>query len=579
VTFPTIPTVAAGRVLTTNQADTSGTRTFPSLTGLTKNSGDLLIAIIVGYQGAQADADFGSWGGGFTEFTDQSSTTNMAWGAAYKWSTGSETGTFTVTQSATVVGHASMILLSIPGAHASTPPEAGQRAVGTTSAANPVSFNPSGWDAEDTLWISLVGSGLTGAGGSWTATGTTAPTSYTDRVDTNTTDSSTVGQTEAAVAFRQLNAASEDVDTAGVDTSSARNAALVIAVRPAAGATEIDPPPATAAGTAGVATVTAAANIAIAAVAAVAIGLVVPAAVDASIQNYPPPAPAVGVATEQITTVDVTVGPSEAVGIGIALPADVSTGVPPVEVDPPPGTGIGVSSPATVTATAEISVTATPAPAVGTVAPPTVAATAEIGVITPPAAALGVVAPSEISLAALTQVNPPAGTAAGVSSPSTVTATAQITVDPPPGTAVGVAAPSTVTIPVFVTVDTTPAVALGVVSPSTITLTALTQITSTPAVGVGVGLPATVTTVDNEQPPSAVAVGIALPATLTITSVDLITSVPALAVGVGIPPVVLTVLPDFWNPDPVGYTSAGAGYTANPSAYDPIEGPDYPPWP
>jgi hypothetical protein len=230
VAFPPIPTVAAGRVLTTNQADAVGTRTFPSLSSLTKDAGDLLLAIIVAYQ-STAGA-FSGWGASFTEFTDQFTSTTLAIGAAYKWSDGTETGTFTVTQSETITGHASMCLLSIPGAHATTPPEAGTKADGTSAAADPASFNPAGWDAEDTLWISLIGSGMTSGTGSWTGTGTTAPANYTDRVDSNTTDNSTVGQTELAVAFRQLNAASEDVGTGGVDTSNARNSALVIAVRP-----------------------------------------------------------------------------------------------------------------------------------------------------------------------------------------------------------------------------------------------------------------------------------------------------------------------------------------------------------
>lgn len=242
MTFPTIPTVAAGRVLFTTggeQADTSQTRTFPSLSSLTKNSGDLLIACIFCYQsssgaGAPGGTVFSSWGGSFTEFADQMTTNSstMAFGAAYKWSNGTETGTFTVTQAATVTGNASMVLLSIAGAHASTAPEVGTIADGTGAAADPGSLNPSGWGAEDTLWISLVGSGMTNAGGAWSATGTAAPANYGNRADSNTTDNSLVGQTEIAVAFRQLNAASEDVGTAGVDVSNARNSAILIAVRP-----------------------------------------------------------------------------------------------------------------------------------------------------------------------------------------------------------------------------------------------------------------------------------------------------------------------------------------------------------
>jgi hypothetical protein len=249
VAFPTIPTVADGRVLFTNQANATSPRTFPNLSGLTKSSGDLLIAIVVAYQsssgaGAPGGSVFSSWGGGFTEFCDQMTTNSstMAIGAAYKWSDGTETGTFDVTQAATITGHASLCLLSIPGAHASTPPEVGTIANGTSAAADPGSFNPTNWDVEDTLWIAVAASGMTSGTGSWTATGTTYPTNYTDGTDSATADNSTIGQTEVAVAFRQLSAASEDVGTFGVDTSNARNSALIIAVRPA------PPPPTSGAG-------------------------------------------------------------------------------------------------------------------------------------------------------------------------------------------------------------------------------------------------------------------------------------------------------------------------------------------
>lgn len=229
--FPTIPTVAAGRVLTNVQANTTATRTFPNLSSLTKNAGDLLIAIVVAYQSSVTNAAFSGWTAGWTEFTDTGTSTTMAIGAAYKWSTGSETGTISVTQAATITGHAAMILLSIPGAHASTPPEGGSRADGTAAAADPASFNPAGWDAEDTLWLAVGGSGETSTTGSYTGIAG-PPANYGDGVQT-TISGDVVGGVEGAVAFRQLNAASEDVGTRSVDTSNARNAALVIAVRPA----------------------------------------------------------------------------------------------------------------------------------------------------------------------------------------------------------------------------------------------------------------------------------------------------------------------------------------------------------
>lgn len=232
MTFPTIPTVAAGRVLFVNQANTTAARTFPDLSGLTKNSGDLLIAIVTTYQ-STTNPQFTTWGGGFTEFSDQGSSTTAGIGLAYKWSTGAETGTFTVTQAATITGHASMCLLSIPLAHASTIPEAGTIANHATLP-DPASFNPTGWDIEDTLWIAVDVNGMTSATGSWTACGAGTLTNYTDLANSNTTDSSTIGQTEVAVSFRQVAAAAEDRGAVSThDTTNARASALIIAVRPA----------------------------------------------------------------------------------------------------------------------------------------------------------------------------------------------------------------------------------------------------------------------------------------------------------------------------------------------------------
>jgi hypothetical protein len=232
VAFPTIPTTGASRVLTTTQLNNTSPRTFPDLSSLTKNSGDLLIAIIYCYQStAAAGSIFSSWGGGFTELADLGGGTNGCLGIAYKWSTGSETGTFTVAQAATITGDAAMILLSIPGAHASTVPEITALASGTSAAADPASLSPS-WGAEDTLWIAVGGNGMTSITGSWTGMGS-APTNYTDYVDCNPTDTSVIGDADLAVAFQQLNASSEDAGGFTTDLSNARNHALVIAVRPA----------------------------------------------------------------------------------------------------------------------------------------------------------------------------------------------------------------------------------------------------------------------------------------------------------------------------------------------------------
>lgn len=228
--FPTIPTVAASRILTGVQTGTSSTRTFPSLSSLTKNSGDLLVAIVICYQSSLTSNIFSSWGASFTEFHDSGGTNEMCVGMAYKVSTGSETGTFSVTQGGTITGDAAFILLSIEGASGTV--EAGSRAVGTSSAADPASFDPAGWGAEDTLWISVAGNGETSTAGSWGGlTASPQPSYGSDALTAQSQDA--VGGVQAGVGFRQLNASAEDVGTWNMDNSNTRNVAVVVAVRPA----------------------------------------------------------------------------------------------------------------------------------------------------------------------------------------------------------------------------------------------------------------------------------------------------------------------------------------------------------
>jgi hypothetical protein len=229
--FPEIPTSGGGRILSVASTAGGATNTFPSLSSLTKNAGDLLIAIIVIYDGNSTNAEFSSWGASFTEFVDQAGTATMGIGAAYKWSDGTETGTFTVTSADSSTTDRQMILLSIPGAHASTPPAGGTMATGTSSAANPPDLNPADWDVEDTLWILIGGCGETSTTGSFTGIASTDPTNFTGRFETGIS-ADAVGGVEAAVAFRQNAAASEAGSSWSVDTSNARNAALLIAVRP-----------------------------------------------------------------------------------------------------------------------------------------------------------------------------------------------------------------------------------------------------------------------------------------------------------------------------------------------------------
>lgn len=229
--FPDIPTVAAGRVLTAVEADNTAGRTFPDLSSLTKNAGDLLIALIYGYGGSATSNFWGSWGASFIESVDVGTSLGQTFGMAYKYSDGTETGTFGVTQAGTPNGQAAMMLMSIPGSDPATPPTAsGTFATGTTTAANPSSLSP-GWGAQDILWISVAGIGETATAGSFTGL-STAPTNYGNAALT-AISADVVGGVQLGAAFRQLNGASEDVGTWTVDTSNARNAAIVIAVRPA----------------------------------------------------------------------------------------------------------------------------------------------------------------------------------------------------------------------------------------------------------------------------------------------------------------------------------------------------------
>jgi hypothetical protein len=232
--FPTIPSSGANTLLTSSQATVTTTHTFPSLTTLAQSSGDLMLAVIVLYRGSTANAEFSSWGGSFTELLDQSSNAVLpAIGVAYKWSDGTETGTFTVTSAGTQ--RSAMFLMTIPGAHPSTVPSWVVRQTGTTAAADPGAHDPTNWGAEDTLWIAIGASAETSLTGTF-AGATAAPANYTGYLDTGIIGGDVIGAIEGAVAFRQLNTASENVGTFTVDLSAAANAALHVAVRPKSGA-------------------------------------------------------------------------------------------------------------------------------------------------------------------------------------------------------------------------------------------------------------------------------------------------------------------------------------------------------
>lgn len=94
---------------------------------------------------------------------------------------------------------------------------------GTGSAnPNPPSFNPSGWDVENTLW--LAGGAISNSGQAWDIT--TPPTNFTlVRYDDGT-------QQSIASAQRNSQAASMDPETFGTTSSGTSWQAWTIAIRP-----------------------------------------------------------------------------------------------------------------------------------------------------------------------------------------------------------------------------------------------------------------------------------------------------------------------------------------------------------
>lgn len=231
--FPTIPTTGAGTIVGTLQANTTATRTFPAFSGLTYSAGDLLLAIAIGYQSsAAAGAVWSGWNNGFTENKDVGGgTSSMSIGVASKVATGAETGSLTVTQAATITGFAVLILMAISGG-GPTAPETSSLATGTTTIADPGDVTPT-WATDDNLWISVAGWGETSTTGTF-LDATASPTNYGSDFIVASSGTKSIGNTGGGVGFFQNTAGTENASTwVGVDTSNARNAALVIAVRPA----------------------------------------------------------------------------------------------------------------------------------------------------------------------------------------------------------------------------------------------------------------------------------------------------------------------------------------------------------
>jgi hypothetical protein len=161
-----------------------------------------------------------SWPSDWTEIKDEAGNGSAVRVAcAWKRAIGGESGTITVTTSASEGG--GVRILCIRDAHPTTAPAISTGANGSgANSANPDSLNPSGWDVENTLWIAAAG--IDGG-----VDITAAPTGYFEFGFTEWNNAAGAG---IATAFKRTTAASEDP---GAFTNVADdNRAFTVGVRP-----------------------------------------------------------------------------------------------------------------------------------------------------------------------------------------------------------------------------------------------------------------------------------------------------------------------------------------------------------
>lgn len=235
------PTVAAADsksgTVTSNSA--SWALTYP--TNLA--SGDLILA----FMGRDGGNSTGTWPAGWVPTSFNGSASACSITAAKKVSDGTETGTFNVTGLSSEQGCWRVIRISgwegtlgttfLGGdANAGAVDKTGN--VGSDTNPDPLTLDPFNWATEDTLWIAV-------AACDGTPTFTGFPTSYTQEDHTtaggHAASSGGAGGAGLAMAYRQLNAGSEDPGTFTISATE-QWAALTVAVRPAAAVATFAPP-------------------------------------------------------------------------------------------------------------------------------------------------------------------------------------------------------------------------------------------------------------------------------------------------------------------------------------------------
>lgn len=183
--FPAVEATSAGHTA----SGTSHAITLAS--GLV--NGELCIACIMGDTNVTAWA----WPAGWTELFDTLGSSGTL-SCSYRFADGTEGGSVTATSTGTAT--ATYNTYRISGQHASSAPEVGTSATGSSTTPDPPSVTAS-WGAEDNLWLPVLGTPNNNTSGS-------APTSYTNLLQGD----SSSGQ-NCWSARRSLNAATEDPGT------------------------------------------------------------------------------------------------------------------------------------------------------------------------------------------------------------------------------------------------------------------------------------------------------------------------------------------------------------------------------
>lgn len=205
--FPTVSDITV-----TKEPSNVGTHNFSMPTGI--SVGDLLI----GFFSTDATETISNMQSGWTAMWDEAPGAGGTGHGWYRIANGAESdGTYdtgTNEQSINVV-------FLVKNWHGTTPPE--HAAIQeTTDTPDPPSLNPTGWDAEDTLWFALRTHD--GAG--------TATDFPDDFVDNNATDTSgTGGSVSMAHCTRENNTAAEDPNTFTISVSDS-GVTITVAVRP-----------------------------------------------------------------------------------------------------------------------------------------------------------------------------------------------------------------------------------------------------------------------------------------------------------------------------------------------------------